>query len=76
MSPEVLVPFFLQSGVFGLIVWWIRHTHRDAIRAHDQRATEWQRAAEAEAKRNDELVAQLLHIHSAVRAAPTEASAS
>lgn len=64
---ETLVPFFLQSGVFGLIVWWIRNTHRDAIRAHEQRASEWKAAAEANAARADDLTRQLLHILGAVK---------
>lgn len=64
---QTLVPFFLQSGVFGLIVWWIRHTHRDAIRAHDQRATEWRNAFEEESARNDDLQKQLMHILGAVK---------
>lgn len=60
--------FWIQSGAFTIVVGWIEVTHRSAIRAHDKRATEWQLAAQAEAKRNDELVAQLLHINNAVKA--------
>ena len=64
---EALLPFFAQSGVFGLIVWWIRHTHRDAIRAHDQRASEWKAAHDKLVAENQQLVAQLVHIASAVK---------
>lgn len=64
---ELLLPFLAQSGVFGLIVWWIRHTHRDAIAAHDKRANDWKAAHDESVKANRELVAQLVHIASAVR---------
>ena len=64
---DLLLPFLAQSGVFGLIVWWIRHTHRDAIRAHDQRASDWKAAHDDVVKANRELVAQLVHIASAVK---------
>lgn len=49
----MLLPFFAQTGVFGLIVWWIRHTHKDAIRAHDKRADTLERALTEESARND-----------------------
>lgn len=61
--------FYIQSGVFGLIVAWIQLTHRSAIRAHDTRATEWRVAHDRQVERNEELVRQLTHIHAAVRAA-------
>jgi hypothetical protein len=64
---ETLLPYFAPSGVFGLIVWWIRHTHQDAIRAHDQRASEWMAAHDKLMAENQQLVAQLMHIASAVK---------
>ncbi len=67
MSPSEFVPFLVQSGAFALIVWWIRHTHRDAIRAHDQRAAEWKAAHDNLMAENRQLVAQLVHIASAVK---------
>lgn len=64
---ETLLPIFAQSGVFGLIVWWIARTHRDAIAAHDKRASDWKAAHDDVVKANQQLVAQLVHIASAVK---------
>lgn len=64
---ETLLPFLAQSGVFGLIVWWIRNTHNDAIQAHEKRASDWKAAAESHAARADDLQKQLIHILGAVK---------
>lgn len=64
---ETLLPFFAQSGVFGLIVWLIRNTHRDAIQAHKDRADDWRAAAKAHEARADDLQKQLVHILGAVK---------
>jgi hypothetical protein len=68
--PELL-PFFAQSGVFGLVMLVAYWLHRDAVRAHDQRATDWKTAYEREVARADERERQLEHILTAVRQATT-----
>jgi hypothetical protein len=71
MGLAELLPLFAQSGVFGLVTLVAYWLHRDAVRAHDQRADDWKAAYEREVDRADERERQLEHILTAVRQATT-----
>lgn len=64
-----LLPIFAQSGALGVVLWVILHMHRDAVKSHDQRATDWRMAWQAESARADTLQQQLIHIVEAVKTA-------
>lgn len=65
MPWAVLIPAL--SGVVTTVIWVTYKLHRDAVRAHDQRAADWKAAAEREQARNDEQAKQLLAVLEAVK---------
>ena len=69
MSLPDLLPLFAQTGVFGVLSYFMYLLHRDAVRSHDQRAADWKAAYEREVARADEREQQLAHILTAVRQA-------
>jgi hypothetical protein len=69
MSLPDLLPLFAQSGAVGILGWIMYLLHRDAVRSHDQRASDWKAAYEREMARGDERERQLQHIITAVKQA-------
>lgn len=67
MTWSELLPFFAQTGVFGVVAVVAYYLHRDSVRAHDKRATEWKSAYEAATKRADEADRQRNEIIDAVK---------
>jgi hypothetical protein len=62
-----LLPFFAQTGVFGvvsLVFYWL---HRDAVRTHEQRAEDWKATARDWQATAEERERQLAHILNAVK---------
>jgi hypothetical protein len=50
---DALVPWLAQGGVTGAIAYIGYRLHKDAVHAHEQRADDWRKAAEAAQARAD-----------------------
>ena len=69
MALSELLPVLAQGGVTSVVLYIVYKLHVDAVRSHDQRASDWKAAYEREVARADVREQQLAHILNAVRQA-------